>query len=287
MAHAEIFPVSQKDVDAYRRDGVVMLKGVLGDRWLEVLEAGVALNIEQPSPRKRDWVKDEADGNHLFVDAVTVQQNPHLERYMLSSPLGPIAARMMGLPAACAFYVTIFVRSPSTQSRTPWHQDQTYWCAEGRHALSIWTCLDPVPAGTELEFVRGSHLWERPLAKPYFDQEHLGGEIDVGEAEFVAIPDFSGVDRDKYEFLRWPMDPGDVLVFHGMTVHGGSGDLPEDLWRRSVSAQWLGEDARVTTRPGGCSPDLLGEFASNGIVLGDHPACAMCPTVTAAGELFQ
>ena len=107
-------------------------------------------------------------------------------------------------------------------------------------------------------------------------------EMDVGDAEFMTVPNFSGADRDRYEFLRWPMDPGDVLVFHGMTVHGGSGDLPAGLWRRSISAQWLGEDARITTRPGGCIPDLLPEFASNGIVVGDHPACAMCPTVTAA-----
>ena len=287
MARANVFPVSQEDIDAFWRDGAVMLKGVLSDRWLEVLEAGVGLDTEQPSSRKRDLVKDESGGNHFFVDAVTVQHNPHLERYMLSSPLGPIAARMMRLPAACAFFVTIFVRSPGTQSRTPWHQDQTYWCAEGRHALSIWTCLDPVPAGTELEFVRGSHLWDRPLAKPFFSQERMGGEMDVGEAEFMPVPDFSGTDRDQYEFLRWPMDPGDVLVFHSMTVHGGSGDLPARLWRRTVSAQWLGEDARVTTRPGGCIPDLLPEFASNGIALGDHPACAMCPTISAAGELIQ
>ena len=282
MARAEIFPVSRHDVEAYHRDGVVMLKDVLSDNWLRELEVGVALNIEQPSPRRRDWVKDETSGNHLFVDAVTVPHNPHLERYMMWSPLASIAARMMGQKAACAFYATIFVRSAGTQSRTPWHQDQTYWCAQGWDALSIWTCLDPVPAGTELEFVQGSHLWERPLAKPYFAQDRLGGEMDVGDADFMAIPDFSGADRDKLTFLRWPMEPGDVLVFHRMTVHGGSGDLPPGLRRRSISAQWLGEDARITTRPGGCNPDLLPEFASNGIAIGDHPACAMCPTVIVA-----
>ena len=32
--------------------------------------------------------------------------------------------------------------------------------------LSIWTSLDAVPLETELRFVRGSHRWKRPLAKP-------------------------------------------------------------------------------------------------------------------------
>ena len=277
-------PVRSEDVEAFRRDGAVLLKGVLDESWLQVLTQGVALDLAQPSPRRLDWVRDEASGEHLFFDAVTVHHNPFYERYMLQSPIGPIAAAMMGSPTALAFYVSVFIRAQGTQAPTPWHQDQTYWCAEGRQALSIWTALDAVPRGTELRFVRGSHLWERPLAKPYFEQERLGGVQPAQAGDTMPAPDFDGADRDRFDIIGWEMEPGDVVVFHAMTVHGGSGRLPATMGRRAISAQWLGEDARLVDRPGGHDPHWLPEFAKYGLGPGDYPDCAMCPSITVESQ---
>ncbi|MDD9979999.1 MAG: phytanoyl-CoA dioxygenase family protein [Gammaproteobacteria bacterium] len=277
-------PVRSEDVEAFRRDGAVMLEGVLDKTWLQVLAQGIALNLAQPSTRQLDWVRDEATGEHLFFDAVTVHHNPFYERYMLQSPIGPIAAALMGSPTALAFYVSVFIRSQGTQAPTPWHQDQTYWCAEGRQALSIWTSLDAVPRGTELRFVRGSHLWERPVEKPYFEQERLGGSRQGQADDAIPVPDFDGADRDRFDLVGWAMEPGDIAVFHGMTIHGGSGRLPAAMGRRTISAQWLGEDARLVDRPGGHDPHWLPEFAKFGLGPGDYPGCAMCPAIAADSQ---
>ena len=280
MTTVTSYPVRSEDVVAFRRDGAVMLKGVLDESWLQVLAQGVALNLAQPSTRRLDWVRDGTSGEHLFFDAVTVHHNPFYERYMLQSPIGPIAASMMGSPTALAFYVSVFIRAQGTQAPTPWHQDQTYWCAEGRQALSIWTSLDVVPQGTELRFVRGSHLWERRLAKPYFEQERLGGVRPAQAGDAMPVPDFDGADRDRFDLVGWEMEPGDIVVFHAMTVHGGSGRLPATMERRAISAQWLGQDARLVDRPGGHDPHWLPEFAEFGLGPGDYPGCAMCPAIT-------
>ncbi len=272
-------------VEAYRRDGAVVIRGVLDGGWLEELAKGVAFACDRPGRHRAEWACDAAAGHRFLFDAVTVPGNPHFERYALRSPIGQIAARMMGSSTALAFYVTMFLRSPGTGTRTPWHQDQTYWCVDGRQALSIWTSLEPVPAGTELEFVRGSHLWDRPLAQPVFEHGRLGGTRESGPDDAVPVPDFAA--GGAHEVVGWPMDPGDILIFHGMTVHGGSGNLPAGTGRRSVSVQWLGEDARVTTRPGGCSPDWLPELAQHGIGPGDYPRCAMCPMISAEGATAQ
>lgn len=280
MTTVATVPVRSEDVEAFRRDGAIMLRGVLDEDWLRVLAQGVALNLARPSTRRLDWVRDEASGEHLFFDAVAVHHNPFYSRYMLQSPIGPIAAAMMGSPTALAFYLSVFIRAQGTQAATPWHQDQTYWCVEGRQALSIWTSLDTVPAGTELRFVRGSHLWRRPLAKPYFEQERMGGIRPAQPRDVLPVPDFDGVDRDRFELIGWAMEPGDVVVFHAMTAHGGSGRLPAAMERRAVSAQWLGEDARLVDRPGGHDPHWLPEFARFGLGPGDYPGCAMCPAIT-------
>lgn len=281
MPHADVMPVPGKAIDEFRRDGAVVLRRVLDAGWRRELERGIAVLKDNPGRHRADWIRDEATGDHVLFDAAPVPDNPFFASAMTASPLGPIAARMMESPTALAFYVSMFLRSPGTSTPTPWHQDQTYWCAEGRQALSIWTSLDPVPAGTELQFVRGSHLWDRPLAQPFFEHEQLGGVRDDGSGDTLAISDFSA--SDLHEVIGWPTEPGDVVVFHGMTVHGGSGSLPEGLGRRTLSFQWLGEDIRVTTRPGGCSPDWLPEFARCGVEPGDYPWCAMCPRVSADG----
>ena len=280
MTSADNISVRNEDVEAFRRDGVVMLEGVLDEAWLQVLAEGIALNLAQPSTRQLDWVREEASGEHLFFDAVTVHRNPFYERYMLQSPIGPIAAAMLGAPTVLAFYLSVFIRTQGTQAPTPWHQDQTYWCAEGRQALSIWTSLDAVPPGTELQFVRGSHLWERPVTKPNFEQERLGGLRPVQADDAMPVPDFDGADRDRFDLIGWPMEPGDIVIFHAMTIHGGSGGLPATMGRRSISAQWLGEDARLIDRPGGHDPHWLPEFAKFGLGPGDYPGCAMCPSIT-------
>ncbi len=281
MIACQRFDVSDDLVQAFQRDGAVVVKGVLDPPWRDVIAAGMDLNREHPTKRTVDYARDDTTGQRFFHDAATVTTNPCYEDYITHSPIGHVAAQMMGLERALAFYVTVFLRSPGTKARTPWHQDQTSWSAEGRHALSVWTSLDPVPEGTALEIVKGSHLWDRPMKRPYFEQNHLGGTMEIDGLDGMPIPDFSGADRDKYDIASWPMEPGDVLVFHGMTVHGGSGDLPSGLGRRSISVQWLGEDARITDPPGGADPDWLPELAEHGLGIGDYPACAMCPVIEA------
>ena len=92
MEKSELFPVDQEDIDAFWRDGAVVLRGVLNEHWRRELADGITLNLAQPTSRRVDWVRDETTGDHLFHDQLTVAHNPHYERCMLASPLGPLAA---------------------------------------------------------------------------------------------------------------------------------------------------------------------------------------------------
>ena len=56
----------------------------------------------QPSTRRLDWVRDEASGEHLFFDAVTVHHNPFYERYMLQ--LHPISVPARRYPDLAAIH---------------------------------------------------------------------------------------------------------------------------------------------------------------------------------------
>ncbi len=133
--------------------------------------------------------------------------------------------------------------------------------------------LDEVPRETALEFVRGSHQWETEYQRPEFFHNHYEGDDCTS---LSAFPDIEA-HRDEYEILSWDMEPGDCVVFHGMTAHGGSGNLPPGLGRRSVSVQWLGDDARFRLIPGHDDPRISEELLRCGIKPGDPVISDMCP----------
>ena len=41
--------------------------------------------------------------------------------------------------------------------------------------------------------------------------------------ELEDMPDIDA-NRDKYELLSWDLEPGDVLMFHPLIVHGSPGN---------------------------------------------------------------
>ena len=184
-------------------------------------------------------------------------------------------AGLMGSSQAILFYISVFVRSAGSRSRTPWHQDQPSWSAIGNHACSAWMSLDPVPKETALEFVKGSHRWETKYQRPPFF--NFAYEND-DRTKLAPLPDIQ-THRDKYDILAWDMEPGDCVFFHGMTTHGGSGDLPPGLGRRAVSVQWLGDDARFRLLPGGDDPNISAELMGYGIKPGEPVVCDICPVV--------
>ena len=171
------------------------------------------------------------------------------------------AAEVMRSTLAIPYYISVFVRSAGTKNRSPWHQDQKSWSIQGNQACSAWLSIDHVPKDTALEFVAGSHRWENEYQMASFFNS-------VYEQEDPALPEFPDIQnhREDYDILSWEMAPGDCVFFHGMTAHGGSGDLPEGLGRRAVSVQWLGDD-----------PSIAEEVLRHGVKPGEPLVCEMCP----------
>ena len=265
--------INQDHIAAYRRDGVTVVRRLLDDRWLQVLARGVEENLRRPSPRTADLVDDPAGGGHFFFDARTLGEVDAYDRVMMDSPMAEAAARLMGSSRAVLFYMSVFVRAAGTRARTPWHQDQPSWSAEGRDACSIWVSLDPVPRDTALEFVRGSHLWSETFERPEFFHHLYEGDDRTDKAPFPDID----AHRHDFDILAWDMEPGDALVFHGMTIHGGSGNLPPGLARRNVSVQWLGDDACFRPVPDRDDQHISEELLNHGIRPGDPMICDICP----------
>jgi len=282
MNRQPMIPISDEQIAEYRRTGVIMLRQVFDQDWLDLLARGMAYCVANPTWRMHNYALNEATGERFFYDAFKIRDVKEFERFGIDSPMAEIAGRMMGAKSATAFYHTIFVRSPGCGARTPWHRDQTGWCANG-NGLSIWASIEAVPRSSALEFIPGSHLWPGNFKRVTFNDNDLGRMRDVpGMEDAKPMPDFFGKDRHKYEIVGWDMQPGDCLVFHARTMHGGAGNLPPGMGRRTVSTQWLSEESRVVQPPGGADPDWIEDLAKYGIKIGDHPGSDMCPVVWCA-----
>ena len=243
--------LSPSAIEAYRRDGAVCLRGCFSD-WVEDLRRGVAHNMAEPGSVATEHRLDNGRGR-FFEDYCNWQRIPEYRDFVLDSPAAEMAGRLMGAGRVQIFHEHLLVKEPDTTKATPWHHDMPYYCVQGQQVVSLWLALDPVPAAVSPEFVAGSHRWGRLYYPRFFDD---GSDYDYQDAGYETVPDIEA-HRDDYRILSWAMEPGDVLAFHFLTLHGAPGN-EGGARRRGFSTRWLGDDARFAERHGLTSPPFPG-----------------------------
>lgn len=271
--------VTPDDIETFSVDGVVCLRGVIGSEWIESLLEGVAHTLENPTERGRLWNRD-AQGRESRYDSQVWRTRPEYERFVFSSPLGEIAGRLMRSSRVNFFFDAMFVRTPGTQFRTPFHQDEPYWSVEGFQTVSSWMPLVPVAKESCLEIVRGSHRWNQRYRQTNFGA--LTGDdrdqVHFDDRETVPFPDIDG-ERERYDIASWNMEPGDVICFNGRSIHGGSGNLDHDRELRVFNTKWVGDDARIVFRETGMDPDHREAMTDVGLRPGDRLGTHLYPEV--------
>ena len=236
--------VTTQDIEAFERDGAVLLPGLLADR-VEALRAAVEENMANPSPFERTY--KPADGTSpFFQDFCNWARIPGYRDAVLVSPMAEVASRLMRSRTARFFHDHVLVKEPGNSMKTPWHQDQPYYLVEGEQSVSFWVPLDPVPRVIALEYVAGSHKGQS------FRPERFDGTSLYQGDDSEKVPDVDGR-RGELTILGWPMQPGDAVAFNFRTLHGAPANTTSNR-RRAVSFRWVGDDARFAKRKGRTSP---------------------------------
>lgn len=237
--------VTDAMVEAYARDGAVLIPGLLADRVTD-LQATVEANMAAPSPFERSY--KPADGSApFFQDYCNWQRFDGYRAALFDSDMGEAAARLMGSRTARVFHEHVLVKEPGNSMKTPWHQDQPYYLVEGRQSVSFWVPLDPVPRTIAVEYVAGSHKWGKDFRPQRFD----GSPLYQGDTA-EAVPDVEAK-REDFPVLGWGMQPGDAVAFDFRTLHGAPANTTANR-RRAISFRWVGDDARFAKRQGRTSP---------------------------------
>lgn len=253
--------VGARDVDAYRREGAVCLRGLLAADEVALLARGIDDNLARPSPRA--IVASRRDDPGLFVeDFCNWQANDAYRSVIVESALAMAAARLMRSDTVRLHHDHMLTKEPGTRQRTPWHQDQPYYNIDGTQNVSMWIPVDPVRRHSTLEFVAGSH--RGPWLMPRTFMDHQAKWFPEGSLE--ELPDVEGTRHRRGldtspaadgDIIGWAVEPGDVVCFHMLALHA-AGPVDADRRRRVFSVRFIGDDIRHAPRLWKTSPPFPG-----------------------------
>ncbi|MBX2825250.1 MAG: phytanoyl-CoA dioxygenase family protein [Gammaproteobacteria bacterium] len=233
-------------IDQFAEDGAIILRGLFSD-WVEPLRNGIEKLMTDPSPLERSYQPEDGTAR-FFQDLCNWQRIDEFRSFVHESPAAEIAAKLMHSNTGRFFHDHVLVKEPGTSIVTPWHQDQPYYCTDGRQSVSFWIPLDDVPQETSLRCVAGSHRWGKDHRPKRFDGSNLYEQDDYEE-----LPDIDN-NLDQYRILSWALAPGDAVAFNFRTVHGAAANTGQSNRRRAFSARWVGDDAIFRDRKGKGSP---------------------------------
>ena len=271
--HAQpLSAVSQQDIDSFERDGAVCLRGMFAEEWLDYLAGAIDEAMSSSGPYTKTQ-SNPGDPGFYFSDYWASKRVERLNYFAHNSPAAEIAANLLRSRRSNFFFDAVWVKEPGTEQRSGWHQDQPYYCVNGRQICILWLPIDPVARGVSLQCVRGSH---RPgtLYDPIFFKTGAGGYGRDEQTNYPTIPDIDAHPGD-HEILKWELARGDCIVFHGLTIHGAPGNPSPERRRRAVSSTWLGDDTTYIERSGLMEP----HFDEIDLVDGDSLDCAHFPKV--------
>ncbi len=235
-------------MDAYRTDGVVLIKGLFSE-WVDVIREGIEKNMACPGPYASENLK-AGEAGRFFDDYCNWTRISEFEDVMRNSVAGKVASDLLDSDSIQIFHEHVLVKEPGTTLQTPWHQDAPYYFVEGEQTISFWCPVDPVKEAS-LRFVSGSHLWEKPVLPIRWVSQ---ADFFPDKNTYMPIPD---PEVENMPILEWEMEPGDAVAFSYKTLHGARGNHSQ-LRRRAFSMRLIGDDARYITRPGKTSPPFPG-----------------------------
>jgi ectoine hydroxylase-related dioxygenase (phytanoyl-CoA dioxygenase family) len=262
---------------AYREDGAVLMKGVLSPEQLAQCRAAFDWAVENPGPHATRMMGSSGQLSH--VDNSNPIAKPQLDELVASLPLGRMFADLWGSKHAWYFAEEVFLKEGGAGARTLWHQDTSYLPWAGLHWGNAWISFEAVPKANALEIVRGSHLGPRYDGTSFRDPKDPTDPLHGGD-QWPRLPDVEAERRSnpgKFEILSWATDPGDVLVLHPGTLHGGApvdSSFPD---RHTLVLRFFGDDATFSPLP----EVSRGGYARNGVLFREEMAALE------AGQAFR
>ncbi len=227
--------ITQHDIDTYKRDGAVCLRGVFDKDWIELLE-----------PIAREVIIDKKDVGLLptIPGRYMARRIEEYRKFVFESPLGEAAGKILESQEVRFFFDEFFAKPAQSDAKTLWHCDRMGFPVSGKTVPSLWIPLTPIVKANSLEVLAESQHDDVPywLFSP-------NARKMIKPDDRVPHPDIERLRGEPgRRFLSWDMEPGDMLVVHPWALHYSGGN-PTDDWRIAISQRVFGDDIRWAPRP--------------------------------------
>jgi ectoine hydroxylase-related dioxygenase (phytanoyl-CoA dioxygenase family) len=122
-------------------------------------------------------------------------------------------------PDIMIYAVEFFIKEARTKAIVTMHQDLTYWGLGATQGLTTaWLALSPAtPASGCMDFVRGSH--KNPIL-PHDDTFDANNLLSRGQEVRVDV--------DPADKTAITLQPGQISLHHGLTIHGSGPNVSDD-----------------------------------------------------------
>jgi len=204
---AETFELSESQVQTLERDGVVHIKNVFDDEWVEYLRSATGHQVSNP----HFWAfAGTASKLYDYIQRNIWQTNKAFADFYYHSAMGHVLAQC-GRTDEIRVSTDLLMVNPNKGFK--WHQDNQNGPITWEEGLRFWVSMDETPA-----------TYGAPV---YLKGSHKNTAVNE-QAVFVDI-EGEGLEDYKNEFLEFRIMPGDMLIWHPKTIHKVDG--PSDgIW---------------------------------------------------------
>jgi ectoine hydroxylase-related dioxygenase (phytanoyl-CoA dioxygenase family) len=231
--------------EAYWQDGAVCIPGAL-----DAAEMAMARELFSWSRNNLGQAAQTldfgADGS-IFIETHNRAARETYLGALAKSGIPALVAAALGVDELWYLGEQIYIKQgrPGT-CVTAWHQDSDL-PIDANGAVCLWISFENLEHESALEFVRGSHLGPR--------YNHIIGTQANGQplllyptaAEQRPFPDVDAA-RNEFDMISWATKPGDVVLFHSLTIHGGA-PVPHAGLRNTLCLRFFGSDTRYLQLP--------------------------------------
>lgn len=210
--------LNKDEVNSFKRDGAVLIKGKYSKEWIDKLRRGIDENISSPSPRFVRHTKNE-NAPGYFEDFWTWDLYKDFKDFVFNSPTAQIASELLDAKRVNLVMDNWFFREAGSKSGAPFHHDISYFDFEGSMCV-LWLPLTPVTK-EGIAWIKGSHLWNKLYMRTRFQEGHpIDGKAGEVNGKTYDITPNILQNKDDYEFLQWDLALGDCVFFDMRTLHG-------------------------------------------------------------------
>jgi len=253
----ETFEITEEQIQTLERDGVVLIKGVFDEYWVDYLRKATTAQTENP----HFWAfAGTASKLYDYIQRNVWQTNKAFANFYYHSAMGHVLAQC-GRTDEIRVSTDLLMVNPNKGFK--WHQDNQNGPITWEDGIRFWITMDETPKD-----------YGAPV---YLKGSHMNTVVDE-QAVFVDI-NMEGLEEYKDKIAAFRTMPGDMLIWHPKTIHKVDG--PSDgIWTtyRRVLGGTVAKGGTVYTDKIGTG-GVLSDLGHHGLTDGDKLSSPFFPIV--------